>query len=63
MAILDGALFLCDFRRIFDLQVEYSDDGHSGFNAVVTKSGHAVHPAAVPAKYGAPSESYAGYHR
>lgn len=26
-------------------KVEYHDDGHSGFNAVVTRSGHAHHPA------------------
>ncbi|XP_057666753.1 cuticle protein 8-like [Diorhabda carinulata] len=25
-------------------KVKYEDDGHSGFNAVVTKEGHAVHP-------------------
>lgn len=38
-------------------KVQYHDDGHSGFNAVVTKSGHAVHPA--------PSVklSYADHHR
>ncbi|KAK7869760.1 hypothetical protein R5R35_008295 [Gryllus longicercus] len=29
--------------------VDYSADGHNGFNAVVTKTGHAVHPAQ-PAK-------------
>ncbi|RZF35623.1 hypothetical protein LSTR_LSTR005151 [Laodelphax striatellus] len=37
--------------------VDYSADDHSGFNAVVTKSGHAVHPAA-PVKavaYAAPA--------
>nr|AYA49940.1 cuticular protein 85 [Leptinotarsa decemlineata] len=26
-------------------KVQYGDDGHSGFNAVVTRTGHAVHPA------------------
>ncbi|KAG5894301.1 hypothetical protein JTB14_015541 [Gonioctena quinquepunctata] len=26
-------------------KVQYEDDGHSGFNAIVTRSGHAVHPA------------------
>nr|XP_023012035.1 cuticle protein 8-like [Leptinotarsa decemlineata] len=26
-------------------KVQYEDDGHSGFNAVVTRTGHAVHPA------------------
>lgn len=26
-------------------KVEYHDDGHSGFNAIVTKTGQAVHPA------------------
>lgn len=25
-------------------KVEYHDDGHSGFNAVVTRTGHAAHP-------------------
>ncbi|CAG9859386.1 unnamed protein product, partial [Phyllotreta striolata] len=25
-------------------KVQYEDDGHSGFNAIVTRSGHAVHP-------------------
>lgn len=24
--------------------VKYQDDGHSGFNAIVTRTGHAVHP-------------------
>lgn len=28
-------------------KVEYHDDGHSGFNAIVTRTGHAVHPQAV----------------
>lgn len=28
-------------------KVEYHDDGHSGFNAVVTRSGHAHHPQVV----------------
>ncbi|KAF4516901.1 hypothetical protein B566_EDAN007989 [Ephemera danica] len=30
--------------------VDYTADAHNGFNAVVTKSGHAVHPAPVVAK-------------
>ncbi|KAF4516904.1 hypothetical protein B566_EDAN007992 [Ephemera danica] len=42
--------------------VDYTADAHNGFNAVVTKSGHAVHPApvykaavvAAPAVYKAP---------
>lgn len=25
-------------------KVQYQADGHNGFNAIVTKSGHAVHP-------------------
>ncbi|KAL3283024.1 hypothetical protein HHI36_006181 [Cryptolaemus montrouzieri] len=35
-------------------KVQYHDDGHSGFNAIVTKTGHAVHPVEtvkVPASY------------
>lgn len=40
--------------------VKYTADHHSGFNAVVTKSGHAVHPAAPPRKLVAdPIISYA----
>lgn len=44
-------------------KVQYQDDGHSGFNAIVTRSGHAIHPPQ-PAKiaYAAPIASYAGYH-
>ncbi|XP_072396897.1 cuticle protein 19-like [Diabrotica undecimpunctata] len=34
-------------------KVEYEDDGHSGFNAIVTRSGHAVHPPA-PVKVAVP---------
>ncbi|KAF5288924.1 hypothetical protein FQA39_LY03803 [Lamprigera yunnana] len=34
-------------------KVEYFDDGHSGFNAIVHKSGHAQHP---------PAASHATYH-
>ncbi|XP_022207474.2 cuticle protein 19 [Nilaparvata lugens] len=34
--------------------VDYTADAHSGFNAVVTKSGHAVHPAKAVA-YAAPA--------
>ncbi|XP_046392105.1 cuticle protein 19-like [Ischnura elegans] len=56
--------------------VEYTADDHNGFNAVVKKSGHAVHPAVAPvAHYGgagvyghgyggygyAPAASYANY--
>lgn len=29
-------------------KVQYQDDGHSGFNAIVTRSGHAVHPQPAP---------------
>ncbi|CAH1368524.1 cuticle protein 19-like isoform X3 [Tenebrio molitor] len=39
-------------------KVQYQDDGHSGFNAIVTRSGPAVHPhtkVAAPIIYG-------GYH-
>ena len=40
--------------------VKYTADHHSGFNAVVTKSGHAVHPAPPPHKLvSAPVISYA----
>lgn len=38
-------------------KVEYQDDGHTGFNAIVTKTGHAVHPQAAPAKL-----TYQSYH-
>lgn len=31
-------------------KVQYSDDGHSGFNAIVTRSGHAHHPASAIVK-------------
>lgn len=37
-------------------KVEYYDDGHSGFNAVVHKSGHSQHP--VTSSQG----HYGGYH-
>ncbi|XP_045471979.1 cuticle protein 19-like [Harmonia axyridis] len=40
-------------------RVQYEDDGKSGFNAIVTKMGHAVHPAE-PAKQPAPVH-YRGY--
>ncbi|XP_018572822.1 cuticle protein 19-like isoform X2 [Anoplophora glabripennis] len=43
-------------------KVQYEDDGHSGFNAVVTRSGHAVHPP-THEKLAIPVASYAGYHR
>ncbi|XP_044268598.1 cuticle protein 8-like [Tribolium madens] len=34
-------------------KVQYQDDGHSGFNAIVTRTGHAVHPQpAIPLAYG-----------
>lgn len=29
--------------------VDYTSDDHNGFNAVVTRSGHAVHPTPVKA--------------
>ncbi|KAG8237004.1 hypothetical protein J437_LFUL017420 [Ladona fulva] len=39
--------------------VEYTADDHNGFNAVVHKSGHAVHPAVVPvAHYGGYGKYY-----
>ncbi|XP_030747917.1 cuticle protein-like [Sitophilus oryzae] len=44
--------------------VHYTADDHNGFNAVVEKSGHPVHPApakvayAVPAAYAAPAHYY-----
>ncbi|KAJ8969617.1 hypothetical protein NQ317_005528 [Molorchus minor] len=41
-------------------KVQYQDDGHSGFNAVVTRSGHAVHPP-TQKKLAIPVASYAGY--
>ncbi|XP_069705113.1 cuticle protein 7-like [Periplaneta americana] len=39
--------------------VHYTADHHNGFNAVVTKSGHAVHPAPVHKVVAAPVVSYA----
>lgn len=36
--------------------VDYTADPHNGFNAVVSKTGHAVHPEPLPAKV-----VYAGY--
>nr|CAI5833986.1 unnamed protein product [Callosobruchus analis] len=41
-------------------KVQYEDDGHSGFNAIVTRTGHAVHPVA-PAKLA--FEGHHHYHR
>lgn len=35
--------------------VQYSADDHTGFNAVVHKSGHAVHPVATPVVHAAPA--------
>lgn len=32
-------------------KVEYQADDHNGFNAVVTKTGHSVHPVASPHTY------------
>ncbi|XP_065164257.1 cuticle protein 7-like [Atheta coriaria] len=54
--------------------VKYTADDHNGFNAVVIKSGHAVHPAPVPVHHAvhavhAPIYEYAhghdhyGYHK
>ena len=47
--------------------VEYTADDYNGFNAVVKKIGHAIHPAPVPvaqyiesADYG--HENYDGYY-
>lgn len=40
-------------------KVQYQDDGHSGFNAIVTRTGHAVHPQ--PAKLAIPL-GYGTYH-
>ncbi|XP_025830584.1 cuticle protein 19-like [Agrilus planipennis] len=42
-------------------KVEYTADDHNGFNAVVSKSGHAVHPAQ-HAKIAVPIESHGYYH-
>lgn len=49
--------------------VDYTSDPHNGFNAVVTRSGHAAHPAtpiavAAPAKaiYAAPAYAAAPYY-
>ncbi|XP_050444475.1 cuticle protein 19-like [Adelges cooleyi] len=41
-------------------KVTYTADDHNGFNAVVHKSGHAHHPATVPAHH---SPLYHGYRR
>ncbi|CAH1996486.1 unnamed protein product [Acanthoscelides obtectus] len=38
-------------------KVQYEDDGHSGFNAIVTRTGHAVHPVA-PVKLALPAHHY-----
>ena len=48
--------------------VDYTADPHNGFNAVVKKIGHAVHPAPVlkygaPAIYAAPVHSPYGYRK
>ncbi|CAK1604421.1 unnamed protein product [Parnassius mnemosyne] len=44
--------------------VHYSADDHNGFNAVVQKSGHAVHPqvAIAPVAHYAPVDHYAAVH-
>lgn len=43
--------------------VQYAADSHNGFNAVVTKSGHAAHPAVATKVIAAPALSlgYGGY--
>ncbi|KAK9869672.1 hypothetical protein WA026_003421 [Henosepilachna vigintioctopunctata] len=38
-------------------KVQYHDDGYSGFNAIVTKTGHAVHPM----EHGKTPASYSEY--
>lgn len=44
-------------------KVEYYDDGHSGFNAIVSKSGHAIHPqASAKIAIPAPAHGLLAYH-
>lgn len=44
-------------------KVEYTADHHNGFNAVVTKTGHAVHPAQpIKLAVASPHALYSGYH-
>ncbi|PSN37955.1 hypothetical protein C0J52_10444 [Blattella germanica] len=41
--------------------VDYTADDHNGFNAIVTKHGHAVHPAPVHHGHGYGGYGYGGY--